>query len=73
MTDTKQLLGEVNGRLVTCLSLWTCKAVEDHSITTQEIQCDASLMGSNEDRLAYDGNQNKLPDKVNGKVGHLSQ
>jgi hypothetical protein len=47
--------------------------VEDHSITSQEIPYDASLMGINEGRSAHDGNQNEFLGPVNGKVKHLSQ
>ena len=49
------------------------EAVEDHSITSQEIPCDASIMGTNEGRLAHDGNQNEFLGQVNGKLKHLSQ
>jgi len=47
------------------------ETVEDHSIASQ-IPCDASLMGTNEDRSAHDGNNGFLG-QVNGKVKHLSQ
>jgi hypothetical protein len=49
------------------------ETVENHSITSQEIPCNASLMGTNEGRLAQDGNQNEFLGQVNGKVKHLPQ
>jgi len=47
--------------------------VEDHSIASQEVPCDASLMGTNEGRSAHDGNHSGFLGQVNGKVKHLSQ
>lgn len=41
-------------------SLDVQETVEDHSIASQEIPCDASLMGTNEGRSAHDGNQNEF-------------
>jgi len=49
------------------------ETVENHSIASQEIPCDASFMRSNEGRSAHDGNQNEFLGQVNGKVKHLSQ
>jgi hypothetical protein len=46
---------------------------EDHNIASQEKSCDAALMGTNEGRLAHDGNQHEFLGQVNGKVEHLSQ
>jgi hypothetical protein len=49
------------------------ETIEDHSIASQEIPCDASFMESNEGRSAQDGNRNEFLGQVNRKVKHLSQ